>query len=1217
MYRFYSKTNGGAGCSFPGRVIEPGGPPPGLPDLFNEWRKSMFHPRILILLFLLIAGFTVNAQTVTISVKKATLPEVFREIKKQTGYDFVYTSEVLKSGHRVSINASKKSLAEVLDQCFKGQPFSYKIVAKTIIITGKNDPLITQGPNSEAQELVHGHVYDERNQPLAGATLRIIDGRVSAVSDERGNYVIMEIPANARLTVSYVGYKSDTVDIAGRNEVNFTLKLAATEMKEVVVSTGYQTLSKERATGSFAKPDMQIFNDRAGSTDVLTRLDGLVPGLTVLTGTGSMASINRGSQPVQQVLIRGTSSVSITSQPLYVVNGVQVPDLTNINTNDIADITVLKDASAAAIWGARATNGVIVVTTKSGRRNQKVKIAYSGYLNYQGKPDFNYQPWLNSAQYIEVAKSTFNPTLYPYRSLGTSFIAPHEQLLYDQSRGLISAAQANAGLDSLSRINNTDQLRKFGYSNAYTNNHTISASGGSAGYDFYTSFSFADTHSKEVGSTNKTYQLTLNQNFNAAKILKVSLITSIGNNLASAKRPMSVLSSILPYQLFQDANGNNLNMDYVQGLSPETRADYQARSGINLGYNPLNEINSGFTKTNAINANVTGTFTLNIWKGLSFVGTYGYQRSPATTESYDDISEYSMRKQLLSFTVAPTVGSTPVYYLPNTGGKYQDTHTDTRNWTVRNQLVYSTTLRSGQDRMNVQIGQEAQDVLVTNRTNSVLGYDLNLQTYPLLDYARLSNGVFGTVSSGRSVYTEAPFTSIETESRFKSYFGLFNYTLNNRYALDASIRKDQSNLFGSSKSGQKKPAYSIGGKWLMGQEAFIKQLTWLNDLGLRATYGVTGNSPYIGAAALQDILFADDINANTGAGYSIANPANIGLSWESTHTVNIGVDFAILNNRISGSIDVYNKHTTDLLGNQPVNPLVGITSTTGNIGSLTNKGIEVSLRAIALNFTDFKWSVGATFAYNRNKVDSYADLLPFQLTDTYRIQSPTGAPLPGYGLNPLFAYRFAGLDNLGDPQIKLADGKIVKTYGAASAKDLVYMGSQIPKFNGGISNSFEYKGFTLSTNLIYNLGAVMRRDVNQFYTGRLTNGGFYSNITTAFLDRWQKPGDEAVTNIPSYVADPFTDFTRRYTAYYTMADINVVSASYIKLRDVTLAYNLPAKTIQSLKISSARIYLQTGNFMIWKANKYNIDPEYQDFRSGGRGLPPYKHNFAIGINASF
>ncbi|HEY0176187.1 MAG TPA: TonB-dependent receptor, partial [Pedobacter sp.] len=436
--------------------------------------------------------------------------------------------------------------------------------------------------------------------------------------------------------------------------------------------------------------------------------------------------------------------------------------------------------------------------------------------------------------------------------------------------------------------------------------------------------------------------------------------------------------------------------------------------------------------------------------------------------------------------------------------------------------------------------------------NILRGYDDVLKTYTLLDYAKLANPLFGAIGSGYSTFNEKPYTISNLKSRFTSYFGLFNYSFNDKYMLDASIRKDKSSLFASEVSAQNKPVYSIGGKWLITKEHFMNQVNWLNDLGLRATYGVTGNSPYVGAGSTYDILSVNE-NSITGNSLSVGTPANNKLSWESTHTINLGVDFAVLNRRLSGSIDLYHKKTTDLLGQVNYNPFTGYTTTTGNIGDIRNKGIELSLHSLNMTVADFSWSSGFIFSYNINKLLSYSIPSQFQLSASSTIQSNYQI---GYASPSMFAYHYAGLDNLGDPQIELANGKITKNPNAATAADLVYVGTTIPKFNGGLTNTFRYKGLSLSANIVYNLGAVMRKQVTANFSGTslISATSFSSgNILADFADRWQKPGDENTTSVPSYVANQGTSYSRRNLDYYTYADINVISASYIKLRDITLS----------------------------------------------------------------
>jgi len=1180
--------------------------------LMDKFLLRRAVPAGLLCMLLLLIGATASAQTVTLSEKNARLVTVLEKIRKQTGYDFMYSTSTVKGAAPVTITVKNAPLERVLTTIFENQTLQFSIEDRSVVISKKSANSVTE---VITHPLLHGIVYDDHNSPLPGASVRIDGYAQISVTNDQGIYFIKDPPAKGRLLVSYIGYTTDTSSIANRNEINIRLNVASMNMQEVViVNTGYQKLNKERATGSFGKPDMKIFAERAGTTDIVSRMEGLVAGMTVQPGFKGVLPNRYGTGTNQQSIIRGNSTARLPTAPIYVVNGVQIENLSMVNTDDIADISVLKDASAAAIWGARAANGVIVITTKSGRAGDKVKFSYTGYITIQGKPDFSSSRYMNSSEYIQAARETFDPAVYPWNSLSNSVIAPHDLILYNQSRGLITASAANSSLDSLSGINNQQQIKDLWYRNAFTTNQTISASGGSSVYNFYTSLSYLKNYSNQLGATDNAYRISLNQAINPTKAIRISLNTLISNNVGGTKKTISPGPEFIPYQLFQDASGNNQNLNYIQGLSPATRADYQARSRINLDYSPLDELNLGYTKNNMLSINTTADVNIKIFKGLSFNGTYGYQKMPGKSSGYDDSGLYAMRKELLNYTVARSTAIAPVYYLPSTGGRFVTGNSDNYNWTVRNQLAYTTQLREGKDVLNVQAGQEIQEQYNSIESTILRGYDQNLRTYSLLDYNTLSQGVFGAIGSFRSVFNEQPYTIVYERSRFRSYFGLLSYSIDNKYIIDGSIRRDYSNLFASGSSSQKKPAYSFGGKWLISKEDFMKSQNWIDQLGLRVTYGITGNSP-AQAAFSQDIL-QTEINSSYGNSLFIVSPKNDKLSWESTHTFNTGIDFGVLKGRLNGSIDFYLKNTTDLLGTVPANPLTGSGSVFGNIGNITNRGLEMSLHSVNIETPAFGWSTNFVFSYNKNRLVSYSAIDPTQNTVGNRMNARN---VVGYSSPTLFAYRYAGLDQLGDPQIRLADGTVTKEYDAAKADDLVYMGTTQPKFNGGLSNTFRYKSLSLTANMIYNLGAVMRRDVNGFYTGRMSAnaGAFGGNLNEDFLLRWRKPGDEAITDIPSYVANQGISGSRRNTEYYTYADINVVSASYIKLRDITLSYELSSGLLKTLHIDAARVYAQTGNFMIWKANKYDIDPEYQGYVNGTRTIPAFSHPFTLGVNVTF
>ncbi len=1194
----------------------------------NMGRPPRYARKLLLLMQLTVALLIASmlqvsaagyAQKVSLSEKHASLESIFNRLRSESGYDFLYNKNLLKKANPVNIHVKDVSIQDALEQCFSGQPFTFIIKEKTIIVKEKEKSVLDKVISLFADIDVRGSVKDETGKPLPGALIRIIGGEVATMAGNKGEFFIRSVPEGSKLAISFIGYATDTINVSATSNYNINLRPLISSLKEVsvVYSTGYQKIAKERATGSFAKPDMATFSQRTASQDIMARLDGLVPGLTVISGGAGLRG-NDQTGRTQRSLIRGTGSVRSDTDPLYVVNGMVISNFATINPDDVEDITVLKDAAAAAIWGAKAANGVIVVTTKSGSKNNRVNVNYSGYVNFQGLPDFDYMGFMNSQQYIQTAKELFNPTAYPSRTLSGRFVAPHERLMYNNADGLISDAAMNAGLDSLAGINNRNHINDLFYRNSVNTNHTVSLSGGSKSYAAYSSVSYTSSTGNRPGASNKTYKLNLNQTYTPTKFLNLSLFAALNNNDTKANNLPAMVPDVLPYQLFKNADGSNITMNYVKALDPESKLDWEQRSRINLDYTPLDEVNLGFDKANSTSINLIGGLGIKIWKGLAFQGNYGFNKSPQSSENYSDHQTYSMRMQLVGLTVAPTAASTPIYYLPTTGGMYRTGDYQRKDWTVRNQLTYNSRVRDGKDYLSIQVGQEAQEQYVKSVYNTLMGYDLDLQSYAAIDYQTLgSTGIPNVVTGGRGRFSQQPTSLSDSKSRFVSYFALANYTFDGKYSLDLSWRQDKSTLVGSDQSAQDKPIYSIGAKWELTKEPFMENIEWLNNLGVRATYGITGNSPRVGASSSKDILELENTSTPppAGVGAHVDSPGNTKLNWESARTINFGINFDVLNSRLSGTVDLYHKKTTRLLAAMILNPFVSFGSATGNLGELANKGIEIGLTSRNIVGRNFNWSSTLTFSYNHNKLLSYEEN-PIALS--YATSKVAANYLIGYSMSSLFAYQYAGLDANGDPQVRLNDGTVTTDRNVASPEDIVYKGTTVPKFNGGILNNFNYKGFTLTANIGYNLGHVMRDEVNDFFTGRVSGiaNGFGGNLKTIFLNRWKNTGDEAITNIPRYVAGNAAN-NRRELTYYAMGDQNVVSASYIKLRDVSLGYNIPPLLLNKVHIENMRVFFQANNFMLWKANKSGIDPEYFGLSTGSRSLPPFKHSFSVGANITF
>ncbi|TYP97430.1 TonB-linked SusC/RagA family outer membrane protein [Tenacibaculum adriaticum] len=1170
-----------------------------------------------------------------------SLEEVFKLIKSQTDYQFVYRYDGIKKASKVHVKKGIIKTSELLSKILSPSGYTYKLNKDKTIIVSKIPKSQALRKSSQQSVTVRGTVVDSLDVPLSGATV-LIKNTVKGVStDFDGSFVIKNVKIGATIVVSHLGFVDLEMVVSSENFENlkFILKEDVSLLEEVVLlSTGYETILKGRSTGSFSKPDMDVVQTRTSSMDVTQRLEGLVPGLTI--------NRNPGAQ-LDPVLIRGLSSVSLTSTPLFVVDGLPIENIgvnefglpqsgiVNINPQDIEDITVLKDATAASIWGARAANGVIVINTKKGNKSGDIQIQYDTFTTIEGRPDMGYTNTLSSNDFVQAAEDIFDPILHPYEEV-TSFtttgkgIPPHEQILYDEYRGVISSATARRRLDSLGSIDNKSQIENLWYRPSVLTTHTLSVSAGKKGYSVYGSGNYTETQSNRPGTKDNRYKLNLRQNFDLGKRVNIDLITDLTYHKKYTPNNIPVDGRYLPYQLFRDKNGKNIEISHMTELNDSIRKVYEDAGRINLGYTPLDEVDDRYTEDRRKNIrNILG-INVDLIGGLKFQGKYGYTFGSFDREDYEDHSTIRSRLEALEYTVVSSPGAAPTYIVPVTGGIYQTSNTNNEAWTIRNQLSYSLNWNNDMHHLNIIAGQEAQEQFSYTKISRVRGYDERLQTFDNREYSSfadtgtlvfnvvkanaLQHPALGNISSLGSLIQERQFGRSETTTRFMSYYGNTSYTLNQKYSISGSIRNDQSNLFGLDKSAQNKPAWSTGAKWNIGRESFMLS-NWLNALSLRATYGIAGNAPNPGTAASFDILQATGSSFFQGnTGLLISTPGNSKLSWESTATANFGIDFSLFG-RISGSLDYYNRKTTDLLGRIPTNGFTGYSSVIGNLGDLENNGIELSLTTNNLNLGDFSWVSSLNAAYNKNTITSL-NILNEATTGDGRVNDMY---VEGYGAYAVFAYDFAGLNENGDPQIRLADGTITSDVDVAGIDDIKFMGTSQPKWTGGLSNTFKYKNLSLNFNTIFNLGYVMRRDVNTFYSeARLQSFGFNSgNIHTEFLNRWKEPGDELVTDIPRHISVP--DGTRNVN-YYIMGDNNVISGSYVKIRDINLIYQLPSSILKEYGINQITLRGQLSNLLLWADNDYGIDPEYHSgngVSTGGVRTIPQGKGITFGLNVKF
>ncbi|TKC06073.1 SusC/RagA family TonB-linked outer membrane protein [Pedobacter frigoris] len=640
--------------------------------MYKILMRIMRLTTVILLVSLMQVSAATFGQRITINQRNANLETILIEIRKQSGYDYYYDSKIVSKNQRVNIFVTNANIEDALESLFKDLALSYEIEDKTVVIR-KKTIFPSNQPLRPANIDVIGRVVDENNMPLSGATIAVVlneEGNTTVVrvsgavmSNAAGEFSLKNVNENATLIVNYLGYKPQRLKIL-RNMGTIKMVPNASELDEVMVTinTGYQSLSKERSAGSFGKPDMAIIENRTGSMNILQRLDGLVAGLTVN---------NSPSASQNPLLVRGLATVGIPDQlgvysgtnrnPLFVVDGIPMEDVSTLNPQDVEDITVLKDASAASIWGARASNGVIVIVTRKGSRGEKLNINYDAFYNFQGRPDLDYYRTLNSQQFIQAATEVFDPVINPWATVsgfvntGGSGVAPHERIQYNLSRGLVTQAQAKASLDSLANQNNRQQIRDLWYRNASLMNHTLSFSTGSSKYAVYGSGAYTNTMSNRPGEKNNAYKINLRQDLSLGKAVQLNLITDLTNNISSSKRTVQIDNFYYPYQLFRDGAGANISMPYMGYLSDENRIDYENRSRVSLNYNPLDEFDYGYTNDNTIlSRNVLGV-NVKLIDGLKFEGTYGFVKGSGKRENYEDTKSYKVRSELVQFTVAPTL----------------------------------------------------------------------------------------------------------------------------------------------------------------------------------------------------------------------------------------------------------------------------------------------------------------------------------------------------------------------------------------------------------------------------------------------------------------------------------------------------------------------------------------------------------------------------------
>lgn len=1227
--------------------------------LTGNLNKFLLVMRLMIILLFVgmmqVSGATYG-QKITLNQNKIKITQLFKEIKRQTGYDVLWQSEKLNENRVIDAKFNKTDLKEVMAQCLAGQNLTFSIEDNSVVIKQQLSTVhpVNIMPLVQDSIVYKGKVLDEQGKPLPGATIRLKGGTRSSVATESG-YFERYGTKKSVLVISYIGYNTKEVSLVGLNAADMiTIKMtpqSGVQLGEVnIASNGYQDIPKERSTGVFeviSKEQLQ----HTTNTNLLRRLEGITTSMDFrndLTPTNSAnrANINTKS-PLTNLTIRGRNTLTIaglnnnSGRPLVVIDGIADPySIDLVNPNDVESITVLKDAAAASIWGSRAANGVIVIKTKKGSYQNPLQISFNANLNITEKPNLFYQKTMSTSDYVDAQLYKYNqdypgPTDHtpdPILQLGQAAISPVAEIMDQERRGQISAAMAKSQIDALRGNDVRNDLNKYFFRNAVTQSYSMAIAGGnekiaqrfSAGYD------------KSLNNTVKSgsNRENLNYSISAKPIAKLELQANVvytqSNNIGQsatdgfngATSPTGNIT-VYPYSRLADSQGNPLSIPkaYSQAFLSLLNSTY-GNSLLSYDYKPLDDINDGYNKAKLQNININVGATYKILPELSANVTYNYSVTSNTVTDLARQDSWYMRDLINSFT-SPVNAYDPqnsnLFPVAGTrnlplGGQYTKAVTEANNQTLRGQLNFNKTWN---DKHNISAiaGIDVYKSHSMLTSNGYFGYNekdfstagfLNSNYYYLLLFADPLSGVgFNRLIPPGNLMSA-------TEGRTISYFSNAAYTYDNRYTLSASFRRDLSNIFSTAGNSGGTPFYSLGASWNVNNEKFYN-FSLLPVLKLRATFGYNGNTnPSSSATPNLSITPMSQVIDGNLLGYAdILNPTNIKLRPEKTAVLNFGLDFGLRGGRLSGSVDYYQKRTKDLLANNAADPSIGFNQLEFNSGNLFGKGVDLTLNSLNVRTGLFRWTSNFLFSYNKVKVTKLYS--PINYTASNIVSSPS-LFTQGDDLSRLYAYKWAGLDPAtGSPRGYL-NGNIVTLDNSQAGSDalnaiqnqplssLHYFGSLIPVYYGSFRNTFSYGSFSLSANLLYKLGYWFRRPLTSLvqYSNLYTTGNLQG---AEYANRWQKPGDEAFTNVPAAI---YPGSTGR-DDFYRYSDINVLKGDHVRLQEVNLSYTLNKK---NWVLKNPRIYANVSNLgVIWRANKQGLDPDVFDY--------PLPRTYSLGLSANF
>lgn len=1154
------------------------------------------------------------AQNVTLTLKDAPLQTVFEQVEKQTNYRFVFTWETLKKSKPVNITVKNVTIAKVLELCFKDQPLTYQLDDKIIVVKEKAASVVSIATDP-APELpfidVKGRVVNEKGEPVAGVTVTIKGSKTATTTNANGEFTLASIEQNAVLIFSHVSLETFELNVRGKTELAISLRTKVSALGDVTVTvnTGYQQIPKERATGSFEYINTEELNRRVG-TDILSRLEGVSP--SVLFDRRKLSPTQNSVVP-GNIIIRGLSTLTESMKaPLIILNNFPFDgDLNDINPNDIESITILKDAAAASIWGARAGNGVIVLSTKQGKYYQPLKISLNSNITIGEKPDLFYYPRLNSSEFINIETFLFDKGFYNADINNTSTrpaVTPVVEILVRKKAGLITEADANSQIDIFRESDVRNDFDKYVYRSAINQQYALNLNGGSQN----TRYSLSGGYDKNLANLNgDSYDRFTLRSDNTIKVNK-DLELTLGLMLTSSKNANNSIGhygstaynyrqnkALYPYAQLADSDGNPL------AIAKDYRLQYADTAGAGLlldwKYKPLQELKFINNPTDQQDVVINLGITYRLLNSLEVQMTGQYSKIDQSRNTLFSHESYFTRNLINLYS--QIAGNSVKYLVPN-DAIIDNFQSRFKSLYGRAQLNFNKNI-NGRHELNVIGGSEIRERNQSSNLQRTYGYNPDNLTIASIDYLN-QYPLYGNRGLSR-IPQIASFT--KTIDRFISFFTNASYTFNKKYTFSFSGRSDASNLFGVDVNNKWKPLWTIGGSWNISNELFYN-IKFMPYLKARVTYGFQGNvnnslSPY----AILSYISANFSIINEPSA-SIRTPANNDLSWESIRQINAGLDFRLFSDRLSGSVDIYKKVADDLILEATTDPTTGIRSVKTNSAKIQAKGMEVSLTSLNIKMP-FIWRTEIGLGVVQNKV--LDNLLNNNTTSAQSIVN-SGANIRshiGQSPYPVISYPFAGLDpQNGDPLGYIGkntsnDYRTIfnQRYDTAA---LVYHGSAVPTVFGYLNNTFSYKKISLAISISYKLGYYFRRNSISYFA--LFQNGI-SHID--YRNRWQNPGDENTTSIPSMV---YPASNSRRDDFYANSTVTVLKGDHFRLQFLRLSYDFDRSGYKKLPVKSFKVFVIANNLgILWRANKQKLDPDF-DLGNAAFSQP---RSFAVGLTANF